>query len=201
MQEMQSAAMSSSPKRWSRIARRIRVPLGFLLAIFYLWLSRPTWPSLAAGAIIAAPGLILRAIASGYVKKDRELTTTGPYAYTRNPLYLGSVMAAAGFALAARNIWIALAMLVMFLAIYVPVIRDEEEFLSKTFADFETYRQNVPRLLPSVRRFQYPGARADETEAEQTQVISEGFSRDLYLRHREYNAVIGALVLLAALAA
>ena len=99
-------------------------------------------------------------------------------------------MAAAGFALAARSIWIAAAMLLMFLAIYIPVIRDEEEYLSKTFAGFEAYRQSVPRLI-GLRGFR----------SERTEVTTGGFSRDLYLRHREYNAVIGALALLAALAA
>ena len=84
---------------WPRIARRIRVPLGFAFALLYIWFARPAWWSLAAGGAIAIPGLLIRAIASGHVRKNRELTTSGPYRYTRNPLYLGSLIIAAGFAL------------------------------------------------------------------------------------------------------
>ena len=108
---------------WSRIARRIRVPVGFVFAAFYLWLARPSWACLAAGASVVAMGVALRAYASGHVRKASELTTTGPYAHTRNPLYLGSLIIAAGFAMAARSLWIALALAVIFFAIYLPVIR------------------------------------------------------------------------------
>ena len=85
---------SESPAAWSRIARRIRVPLGFVFAAFYLWRAKPTWTSLAIGAAIALLGIFVRAVASGHVEKNRELTMTGPYAYVRNPLYLGSIIIA-----------------------------------------------------------------------------------------------------------
>src|SRR3974390_2777160 len=111
---------------WSRVARRIRVPLGFALAIVYIWLARPTWASILIGSLVAVPGILLRALASGHVKKNEELTTSGPYAYTRNPLYLGSLIMAVGFALAARSAIIFVLMLAMFFAIYMPVIRSEE---------------------------------------------------------------------------
>ena len=90
---------------WSRVARRIRVPTGFLFAAFYLWRARPSATSLASSLLLVAPGLLLRACASGYVKKNAELTVTGPYAYTRNPLYLGSILMAFGFAAASRSVW------------------------------------------------------------------------------------------------
>src|SRR5205085_11298818 len=116
------------------------------------------------------------------------LTTTGPYAYSRNPLYLGSMIIAAGFGVAARNWWLGAGMLAMFLIIYVPVIHFEEELLRGLFpGDFEAYFARVPRLLP---RF-----RAEKSNA------SGGFSRALYLKHREYQAAIGAAVMFAALAA
>src|SRR5271166_3507662 len=70
---------------WSRIARRIRVPLGFLFAAFYLWRARPDWLSLVAGGAVAAVGLFVRAMASGHVQKNEQLASTGPYAYCRNP--------------------------------------------------------------------------------------------------------------------
>src|SRR5438270_2086195 len=169
---------------YASIARRIRVPLGFLLAAIYLWLAWPTWASMAAGALIAAVGLWLRALASGHVRKNSELTTTGPYAHTRNPLYLGSLIIGIGFAVASRSLWIVLLMCGFFLAIYLPVIRSEEEFLSRSFPEFADYARRVPRLLPLIG----------------TQVAqSRSFSRALYLQHREYNALIGSALMMAGL--
>ena len=171
---------------WSRVARRIRVPLGFAFAAFYLWIARPSWVSLAAGTLIAIPGILLRALASGHVKKNEELTTSGPYAYTRNPLYLGSLIMAVGFAVAARSPWVLLVMLVMFVAIYLPVIRAEEFFLRDKFSNFDEYARSVPRLLPRLSAYRnHTGS----------------FSQALYWQHREYNALLGTAVVLAALTA
>ena len=172
---------------WSRIARRIRVPLGFVLAVLYFWLARPTWRFIALGAILIVPGLLLRAIASGHVRKNEALATSGPYAYTRNPLYLGSLLIGVGFAVAARSWWVGVALIVMFFAIYMPVIRDEETFLRRTFPEFEDYARRVPRMFPRI------------TAHSATNDEPAGFSTDLYLKHREYNALIGALAMLAAL--
>src|ERR1700729_2669141 len=116
---------------WSRIARRIRVPLGFVFAVLYLWLARPTWQFMLIGSIGIAPGLVIRALASGHVRKNESLATSGPYAYTRNPLYLGSLLIGLGFAVAAGSWWVCAALGVMFFAIYLPVIRDEEKFLRR----------------------------------------------------------------------
>ena len=171
---------------WAKIARRIRVPLGFGFAAVYLWLAGPTWWSIAAGGAVAFFGLLLRGVASGHVQKNRELTTSGPYAYTRNPLYLGSIIIAAGFALAARSVVIALAIAVIFVAVYLPVILAEEAHLRAEFSAFTAYSQQVPRLLPRL------SAASGEPVA---------FSRDLYLKHREYNAAIGTIAMIAALAA
>jgi protein-S-isoprenylcysteine O-methyltransferase Ste14 len=174
----------SSTWTWSRVARRIRVPLGFVFAAFYLWRAQPTWTSLAVGTAIAAVGLGIRAVASGHVDKNEELATTGPYAYVRNPLYLGSIVVAIGFAIAARDIAIAVLIVLLFALIYVPVIRAEESFLRSRFPEFEAYARAVPRLLPHTLRF------GDMTK---------GFSRELYRKHREYNAIFGAAAILAAL--
>ena len=172
---------------WLRIARRIRVPLGFVFALLYFWLSRPTWRFLALGCILIVPGLLVRALASGHVRKNEALATSGPFAYTRNPLYLGSLLIGVGFAIAARSWWIGIALVVMFLAIYLPVIRDEEAFLRQKFPEFEEYARLVPRMWPRI----IPYARGENT--------AETFSLELYLKHREYNALVGALGMAAAL--
>src|ERR1700684_206355 len=172
---------------WSQIARRIRVPLGFLFAVLYFWLARPAWRSLALGAILVVPGLLVRALASGHVRKNEALATSGPYAYARNPLYLGSLLIGIGFAVAARSWWVGFLLVVMFFAIYLPVIRDEETFLRQKFPEFDEYAQRVPRMFPRLTPHS-----AVATEA-------SGFSRALYLQHREYNALGGTLAVLAAL--
>ena len=181
---MPEATPKQSTWSWSDIARRIRVPLGFLFAAFYLWRARPDWLSLAIGSSVAVGGIFLRAMASGHVKKNEELATTGPYAYCRNPLYLGSIIIAIGFAIASRDIWVAAAIAVLFALIYVPVIRSEEAFLRQHFAGFGDYSRRVPRLLP--RTLCWSG-------------LTLGFSRALYRQHREYKAFIGAAAMLAAL--
>lgn len=178
--------MADNPKpwTWSRIARRIRVPLGFVFAGVYIWLARPVWWSIGVGALVALSGVLIRALASGHVRKNEELTTSGPYGYTRNPLYLGSIVIAIGFAIAARSVWIGAVLVVLFLAIYLPVIRSEEEFLRGKFSNFDDYVARVPRLLPRL-----------------TSASKEGgsFSRELYMKHREYNALIGTLLMVGAL--
>ncbi|HEY6304390.1 MAG TPA: isoprenylcysteine carboxylmethyltransferase family protein [Terriglobales bacterium] len=171
---------------WSRVARRIRVPLGFIFAVVYVLLAQPTRNSLIAGTLLVLPGLVLRGLASGHVQKDKQLTTSGPYAYTRNPLYLGSLIMAAGFAIAARSWWIVAIMLVMFAVIYVPVIAGEERYLRRTFPEYGDYARHVPRMLP---RFTPHGSQ------------QSSYSSARYWKHREYEASIGCAVVLAVLVA
>jgi protein-S-isoprenylcysteine O-methyltransferase Ste14 len=174
------------------VARRIRVPLGFLTAGFYLfglWRRAPIPAAVAWSVVLVVPGLWLRGYAAGYVKKNRELTVTGPYAYTRNPLYLGSMLMAAGFAVALLSWPIALVLAAGFFAIYVPVIASEERFLRATFPEFDGYCRRVPRLIPRLIAAPDPGGSGEKG----------AFSFSLYLRHREYNAAIGVALLYASL--
>jgi protein-S-isoprenylcysteine O-methyltransferase Ste14 len=174
--------------RWQRVARRIRVPLGFVTAglyLFELWRRAPQPAAVAGSLALVLPGLWLRGYAAGYVKKNRELTQTGPYAHTRNPLYLGSMLMAAGFAVALLSWLVAVVLAVGFVVIYVPVIASEERFLRATFPDFEAYCRRVPRLIP-----RWTAARPTEAET-----ASGAFSMALYRQHREYNAGIGATLL------
>jgi len=173
---------------WSHVARRIRVPLGFVFAVLYFWLARPTWRFLALGTVLIVPGLLIRALASGHVRKNESLATSGPYAYTRNPLYLGSLLIGIGFAVAARSWWVGIALVVMFFAIYLPVIQGEEKFLQERFPEFQEYARRVPRMLP---RIIPPGTSEDGGK----------FSMDLYLKHREWNALLGAIAMMAILVA
>lgn len=184
---------------WQGIARRIRVPLGFLTAGLFIFeiVRHPIHPIAVAWSLaLVLPGLLLRAAASGTVKKNRELTVSGPYAYTRNPLYLGSMLVAAGFALALLSWLVALVLAVGFAVIYIPVIASEERFLRATFPGFDAYCRSVPRLIPS-----FAPARLDEVK--DLPPVSQAGSRDsaggfsfaLYRKHREYNAAIGAALL------
>ncbi len=171
---------------WQRIAKRIRVPMGFLFAAFFLWLAHPTSRTIRMSLLLVLPGLLLRAYAAGYVRKNAELTTTGPYAYTRNPLYLGSMLIAFGFGAASASGILLTTLAILFLAIYLPTIQGEEQYLRVHFPNFDTYAAAVPRLLPRLtpaRDDTQPGA----------------FSRSLYLHHREYNASMGAAAIYLAL--
>ena len=160
---------------WQRTARRLRVPLGFVVAAVFLVFARPSWATLAWSLLLVLPGLWLRGYAAGFVKKNSELTRTGPYAYTRNPLYLGSMLLAAGFAVAAGRWW--------------PVILSEEAFLRGAFAGFDEYAKRVPRLMPRLTAAHFSDA--GET--------SGRFSADRYRHHREYNAAMGAAMIYIAL--
>jgi protein-S-isoprenylcysteine O-methyltransferase Ste14 len=181
----------SERTRWQKIARRIRVPLGFVFAVVFLWLAQPTWRTMLVSLLLVVPGLWLRAYAAGYVRKNAELTFTGPYAYTRNPLYLGSMMIAFGFAAAAASWIILVALAVLFAAIYIPTIQGEEGYLREHFAGFDEYAAKVPRLLPRLTAAEFPG----------NENASGGkFSAEQWLHHREYNALMGAGAIYLALA-
>jgi protein-S-isoprenylcysteine O-methyltransferase Ste14 len=178
--------------RWQKIARRIRVPLGFLAGALYLYelLRRAPHPAAMAWSLaLVLPGVALRAYASGTVKKNSELAVTGPYAYTRNPLYLGSMLIAAGFALALLSWPVALVLAVIFAVIYVPVIASEERFLRAAFPGFADYCRQVPRLIPRLTPARQPLAESGPS------IGVGGFSLMLYLQHREYNAGVGVALL------
>ena len=172
---------------WRQMAKRIRVPMGFAFTALFLFLARPTGRTMLWSLLLVIPGLWLRGYASGYVRKNAELTTSGPYAYTRNPLYLGSMLIAFGFGAASASWTLVGCLAVLFAAIYVPTIQGEEEYLRGRFAGFDEYAAAVPRLLPRLRAAVSSQARG-------------GFSRALYLQHREYNSLMGAGAVYLALA-
>jgi protein-S-isoprenylcysteine O-methyltransferase Ste14 len=168
-----------------KIAQRIRVPAGFLLAPLLLIAAKPTPRSLALGAAIAILGLMIRAWASGYLKKNMELTVSGPYARTRNPLYLGTFILGAGIAISSGAAWFVALFMALYLLIYYPVMLAEAETLGKLFpAEYGAYSRNVPLFLPRLAPFR---ATADQTEIQR----ERRFAVSQYLKHREYRATIG----------
>src|ERR1700756_3147546 len=176
---------------WQKIARRIRVPLGFVFAFVFLWLAQPSGKTMLLSLLLVVPGVWLRAYAAGYVRKNAELTRTGPYAFTRNPLYLGSMMIAFGFAVAAGSLILLIALALLFAAIYIPTIQGEEGYLREHFAGFDEYAAEVPRLLPRLTPAEFP---ANENAS------GGRFSWQQWRHHREYNAFMGAGAIYLALA-
>jgi len=165
------------PKRYADTVARLRVPSGFLIVAVFAWLSHPTVASLAVGVPISLAGLALRAWAAGCLAKNRELARGGPYAYTRNPLYLGTLLVAAGLVVASRNVWLGILFAAVFAFVYLPVIQLEEEHLRALFPDYADYAAEVPALAPRLRPA--PAKNANP------------FRVSLYLRNKEYEAGAG----------
>ncbi len=173
-----------------QFAQRIRVPAGFVLAPLLFISARPTPGSLAAGAFIALIGLAIRAWASGYLKKNEELTTTGPYAHTRNPLYLGTFLLGLGVAVGGGALWFVALFAAFYLAVYVPVMFAEAETMRALFAaEYEEYSEHVPLFVPRLTPYRAHGYDSDSE-----------FELSLYLRHREYRAALGFVAVYALLA-
>lgn len=178
---------------FGQFAQRIRVPAGFVLAPLLFISARPTAATLAAGAFIAVIGLAIRAWASGYVKKNEELATSGPYAHTRNPLYLGTFLLGVGVAVGGGALWFVALFAVFYLVIYVPVMLAEAETMRTLFAiEYSEYGKEVPLFAP---RFTPYRARSFRTNS------GSQFDLSLYLQHREYRAAFGFLAVYALLAA
>ena len=170
------------PKRYADRVARLRVPSGFLLVITFAWLSHPTRNSLLLGAPVSVLGLLVRAWAAGHLAKDRQLCRSGPYAWSRNPLYIGTLLVACGLVVAGRSLALAAIFAVVFLLIYLPVIELEEQHLSDLFSDFDEFARSVPRLIGIPKRAAKTGAH---------------FRTQLYVYNREYQALLGFLAGLA----
>jgi len=160
-----------------RLLQRMRVPLGFLFGIVFLIFARPEYVTLIIGGSIAAVGILIRAWASGHIRKNQNLAISGPYAYTRNPLYLGSFILGVGFTIASGVWWLGIVFIVLFLGIYLPVMRVEAKDLTGLFgAEYEEYARRVPLLFPRFTPYKASAAK---------------FDMNLYMRYREYRAALG----------
>lgn len=175
-------------RRGGTWVQRWRVPLGFIVAGVFLLLARPRPLTLAVGGVVALAGLAIRAWASGHIRKNSQLAISGPYAYTRNPLYLGSFILGLGFTIAASSgLWLFLLLgglfASLFLGIYLQVMRVEALTLAELFGDdYVRYAKAVPLILPRL------------TPYRQADGVAEKFDPNLYLRYREYRAALGLLV-------
>ncbi len=166
-------------KRCAEWSARTRVGVGIVLALLAAWLARPSAVSLEIGMAVASVGLVLRSWAAGHLRKNQELAVSGPFAYVRNPLYLGSLIAGLGLGIATARISLVLAILAVFLIWYLPVVGEEERHLRKILPGYRQYGARVPRLIPSLTpRWTSP----------------LGFDWKLYVRNREYSAWIGFAV-------
>jgi protein-S-isoprenylcysteine O-methyltransferase Ste14 len=171
--------MPEFPKPYADAVARLRVPSGFLIVAAFAWFAQPTLESLAVGIPVSLAGLALRAWAAGCLYKDRQLATAGPYAYTRNPLYLGTLLVAAGLAVASSNAWLGLLFAAVFGLIYLPAIQLEQQHLRSLFAEYAEYAKRVPALVPRVTR----GGE-----------IARTFRWSQYKKNREYQAALGFAV-------
>ena len=163
--------------------QRWRVPLGFLCAAVFLLLAKPTRPALSAGACVSLVGWAIRAWAAGHIRKNAQLAVSGPYAFTRNPLYLGSFLLGLGFTVASGQVVLGLLFVALFLGIYFPVMRVEASTMAQLFGEeYEVYRRSVPLFFPRLTPFR------------QSASAPVRFDGSLSLRSREYRAALGLVV-------
>lgn len=166
------------PKPYADAVARMRVPAGFVMVAAFAWFSRPDFHSLAAGLPLSLCGIALRAWAAGHLAKDQRLATSGPYSFTRNPLYLGTLLTALGFAAAARSIGLAALFAALFALVYLPAIELEEQHLARLLPGYREFAARVPLLIP-----RWPG-----------KFGADRFSFALYRKNREYEALGGWLI-------
>lgn len=171
---------------YQEITKALRMPLGFLLGALYLAFAIPEPLPLAVGGSIALVGVLVRGWASGHIAKNERLAVSGPYAHTRNPLYFGSFLIAAGFAIAAH--WsLLLLVIAFFVLVYGPKIEAERlNILGRFPTEYPSYSKNVPAFFPRGSAWSggQPGA-------------DDRFRWDLYMKHGEWKA---ALVFVLAMA-
>ncbi len=172
--------------------KKLRLRAAWLIVAPFLWWSMPTPGVLVAGALVAAFGLVVRAWAAGTIRKGEELTTTGPYAFTRNPLYVGTLFIGVGAAIAGGQWTWPAVFIVFFAALYPFAMRVEARRLEGTFPDrYARYAREVPGFVPRLTPYR-DGAMS---------VGTGGFRWSQYHRNREWEASLGALAVFGLLAA
>ena len=173
----------SFPKPYADAVAKLRVPSGFVSVAAFLWLASPSVESLSLGFSVGLLGLALRAWAAGHLEKNSKLTESGPYAWVRNPLYLGTLTVAAGLVIGSRRWELGVLFAAVFVLVYLPVVELEEQHLRKLFPEFGSYAGRVTKLIP--HRPKYAAHKA--------------FTWALYRHNREYEAALGFLAAAALL--
>ncbi|PYR79421.1 MAG: isoprenylcysteine carboxylmethyltransferase family protein [Acidobacteria bacterium] len=141
--------MADAVTTW--LARK-RVAIGLALAVITLFLARPTWTTWQLGLLVAAVGQAVRVWAAGHLEKSREVTRSGPYRWSRHPLYVGSTIMAAGIIIASRSAMVAVLATIYMVTTLTAAIRSEEAFLTRAFGEtYDRYRES--RAEPMERRF------------------------------------------------
>jgi protein-S-isoprenylcysteine O-methyltransferase Ste14 len=136
------------------------VALGFVAGALVLWLAQPTWLTLGIGAAVASVGEAIRLWAAGHVDKGREITRSGPYRFTRHPLYLGSSIMALGIVIASNSAIVGVLVLVYLSSTLVAAIRLEEAHLREKFGgQYDAYASRT--AAPMRRAFSAARARAN----------------------------------------
>jgi protein-S-isoprenylcysteine O-methyltransferase Ste14 len=158
--------------------QRLRVAFGFILLFAFAWLTDPSTDSLLMGLPISVLGLLLRGWSAGHLAKNQQLATSGPFAYIRNPLYLGTLIVALGIVVASRDWWLALIFTAVFFLVYLPAVELEEQHLRKIFPAYELYAKRVARFVP---RSKWDGSKMP-------------FSWALYRKNQEWKALLGFLL-------
>ena len=181
--------------------RGIRTRSAWLLAVPFLVLARPRPELLGVGALLASLGLLLRGWAAGVIRKDEVLTTAGPYAHLRHPLYAGSFLIGIGLGVAGGHWAWAILVIVFFLATYRGAIEEEGERLGRLFGSrYREYSEQVPALVPRLMPYRPRGEGAARAPGVPPP-SDDGFSWSRYLRNREWQALLGTAAALAVLAA
>ena len=166
--------MTGFPKAYADRVAKLRVPFGFVLVAAFAWFSQPSVEALIVGLPVSFCGLVLRAWSAGHLAKNARLAQTGPYAWMRNPLYVGTLLVAAGLVAGSRSVGLGVLFAAVFGLIYLPVIQLEEQHLRALFPEYAGYAERVPALIPRLCRL--PEA---------------GFRGELYVKNREYEALLG----------
>jgi protein-S-isoprenylcysteine O-methyltransferase Ste14 len=173
--------------RLEEILNRIRVRAGLFLAIAVVLLARPDWTSILLGVLVCLLGLAIRGWASGHLSKEKKLAVSGPYRYSRNPLYVGNFLLGIGVVGGARSWWV-VGLFVCYYGVFYPlIIRRERNRMRELFPQqYEEYGKKVPLFFPSIRRH----------------LPAKGkFSWALYRQNKEYRALQGTILVWLVLAA
>jgi len=172
---------------WQEILNRFRVRSGLILAIVVILLARPSWTSILLGVLISFFGLAVRAWASGHLSKEKTLAVSGPYRYSRNPLYFGNFLLGIGIVVGARSWWV-LGIFILYYGIFYPLIicRERDRMRALFPLQYEDYKKRVPLFFPSIRRH----------------LPAKGkWRRSLYMQNKEYRALQGTVLIWLVLAA